>query len=159
MSEEIVKVCKKHGALTLKQTYPRKGVKWIFCRACRSERVKSRLLKNPESLAKYRENARKWKAKNIEKVRDYASDYYKKNKDKYLLICKNYNRNSRKELKDKYIKKLICARSSLRHRDIPVEYVDFYRETLLLKREIKNVNKESSRTKGIYGAGADKTTQ
>lgn len=75
---EIVKICKIHGPLTLEQT--RKDGTKFRCKACR---IKT----NKETYYKHREKrvatSQAWKEKNREKYRLWAREDRKKNPEKY----------------------------------------------------------------------------
>lgn len=62
---EIIKICKKHGALTINDVYIRNTRKGIDCKWCSKESAERRRLANPE---KFKEHGRKYRYIEIDDV-------------------------------------------------------------------------------------------
>jgi len=118
-------------------------------------------LTNKDKMAAF---ARKWRADNKEKKAAYNREYYKlnqehlrsetkkrfnpekhkvyyeNNKAKIGVYVRDYMRESLRRMSSAYIRRLIVSNSQiLKSADIPQELVDMKRESLRLKRTIKEV--------------------
>ena len=54
-------------------------------------------MKNEERAAKNRENVRKWKAANPDKVREQAHRYYLRHREKRLVYMRTYAQRTREK--------------------------------------------------------------
>lgn len=119
-SDEIVKVCKRHGKLTDKECYNKKdyynGKYYLKCQKCRIIYREKFYKKNKEKI--------------LTKIKSYGKEYFKKYFKKYI-----------ENMNDSYIKNLISANSTLSKKDIPQELVDTWRANLKLKRKLKELKK------------------
>lgn len=123
--DEIVKICKIHGALKINEVYMH-GKKNITCRKCKIN------------------NASKFRKKNPEKIKIYNKKYKYDNKEKIALSSLERSRRHRKNLQDCYIRAKLSKYSHLSCKDIPQELVELKRVQLQIRRhlkELKNGNK------------------
>lgn len=150
----IVKVCFKHGKLTIEQVNRNKnGGKLLYrCKQCQKESHRQHYLRHKEEVL---EKQREYKRMNLDRVLATKNKSYKKNKHKYREShvinnrrwhAKNKHRaNSartkrkraaRENLADSYIKSMLTKRSPLTSKDIPQSLIHTQRILLILKREI-----------------------
>lgn len=153
--DDIIKICKIHGPLTEKDvrkssiSINKRGYgPYYHCKICRSLSAKKCNRKNREkrlakcknyyenNKEKSREMCKNWYRNNIDKIKEYNRKYRQNNMDKMNSFNKKYRLN----LKNGYIKQLICQNSNLLPQDIPQEFVESYRQHLLLIRKLKEVN-------------------
>lgn len=126
--DQILKTCKVHGPLTLKDVKPAKnktkdGVVKIYykCRICFKQ--------------KDLEYWRKHKEQRLQASREYKA----RNKASYLTKQKIYEAEHRANMSDRYIKKLLWCGNKLNYTDLNLlpELVQLKRAILGNKRETK----------------------
>jgi len=95
----------------------------------------------------YCSNKCRWRASSLsERGKKYNAQYRKKydwrrSYNHNRAKCLEVSRKAREELKDSYIKKVICTRTKLQYGDIPKSLIEAYREHIKLKRIIKEIRK------------------
>jgi hypothetical protein len=150
MDKEIVKVCKVHGELTVefvKKTLC-KGKFWNQCLICRrnnSKRNGKLYIQRYGDSKRYRDMKsaidKRYRIKNKENIKNSLNKWRSKNRATVNKWSNTSLAFYRKNLYDSYVKKVIISGTNLTFSDIPQEFVELYRTTLLLKREAKNASK------------------
>jgi hypothetical protein len=125
----IVKICRKHGELQEKDTYP----------VWRSDRKKNyrrcRLCHNERACARYKKFYNNDPIFYRQKQKEYRKNYSKNNP---IKLREKYT-SRHLELKNIYIRQRLKTRG-LWHPFLPNEFIEFYRAYLMLKRLIKEKN-------------------
>jgi hypothetical protein len=140
---EILKICKVHGPLTLKDCVKKGSLDKVSyrCNICYKEIKKKYYENNKEKvLKKNAEYRKKDPSKTIGQKIDsrLTNPYHRK---KYIEKDYEYFLHSRKNLTDMYVRKLICRRSGLRSKDIPQNLVDLVRDARIFKEKITEIRK------------------
>jgi hypothetical protein len=123
--QSIIKVCKKHGKLAIKDIYLRKNNKNV-CAICSRE----------NSRIYYKVNA----AECIKKKTAYKKTLRKLKPHIRKVEHKKYFLRTKEDLRDTYIKRLLRKGSILKTIEIPKDLIELKRYTLLLARKIKECN-------------------
>lgn len=151
----IIKVCAKHGELTLDQISPRKE-----CKKCIAIYRKKTYAKNKHKYVEgVRRANRKYKKKNPEKIKAIQQKYKENNYEKLLLIARISNRKRRIKYKDKinkqnypsrlraiknlgnvYVRNRISRKLKIKQKDIPIWMVSMFRIIFQINRKIKEMN-------------------
>jgi hypothetical protein len=154
---DILYKCQKHGELlagqTIKAGIEKSGKQRWRCKECMKHLHHQNYLRNKERIdrknavykeknpEKFTELNREWYRKsaplNRDKLRARYKKYRKENSEKASARQKRFKSRAVRELDDVYVKQTLCARSSLRHEDIPQELVDLKRAQMLFRRQIK----------------------
>lgn len=166
--DEIVKVCKVHGGLTIDKCYSQKKYrknkegKYIFngeifltCHECyliytrrkaKNYRIKNREIINEKRKIYVKENKHIYKKSNHDFYVRNKEDHYKrtkeyreKNPEKCLISQRKKHESHRKNLSDCYIRKLLFSGTGISLKYIPKELIELKRQQLFLDREIKGV--------------------
>lgn len=158
--EPVLKKCKKHGDLYLKDLIKsgklKSGNQYYKCRLCNKELHAANYLRNHETI---RQHQQKFRTENKEKWLKQKSDSYHRHKDtpenriKYKLRNWKYRAdnhaevrrrerikkgNTIKELRDTYIKNLIQGRDgNFPRKDITEELIVLKRFQVQIKRFLK----------------------
>lgn len=151
--EQIIKVCKKHGNLTVEQldTGIYKGKKYYKCKKCEKQRKKlywEKKYQDSEYMnkKKKRDNAR-WKLKKNEitekrktsEARHKRKIFYQENIEKYRGLYKVKQKHYRENLHDSYVRRIIQdGEKSIKFKMITPEMINLKRAIILLRRGIKN---------------------
>lgn len=156
--QEIIKICKHHGPLTIEQVNKNKsrGASLYRCKACQKEAHEKHWEKHKEIV---KEKQRMYRENNREKVRECRRISRKKNLHKYPReylnqlgrnsYYRNYTERRKREnlrkmkcrilLTDGYIRRLITRRNKvLGAEDVPEGIVSLKKTLMLIKRKIKN---------------------
>ena len=109
---------------------------------------------NKEKRKKYRqankekikEQKKKYRQANKEKEKEQKKKYYQANKEKILEYSKKYCQDNRNKLADPYVIDIIRhqTNSMLKAKDIPQELIELKRNSLILKRKIKDNGKKTT---------------
>jgi len=164
----IIKICKKHGDLTLEKMIKSgvtHGKQRYKCKACMKEVHRHNYEKNKEKIKlahelykakdpiKYQEmkniSKRKAYAANADKYRARRRESEKKNPQLKRDRNKKYKDKIVGELSDIYVRKKLCENSGLSRKDIPQELVEFKRIVMRMKREIRKRNFENKTITGL----------
>ena len=112
------------------------------------ERRREYRTKNKKRLAEY---MREYRAKNKKRLAEQRREYEAKNKERRREYgAKNKERiaEQRREYKvklsDGYVRSLITQASALTARDIPIELVELKRIQLIIEREVRNNERNST---------------
>lgn len=156
---EIIKVCKKHGELTIdfliKARINTNGEQAYRCKICMQELHRDHYKKNKEKVLlahdlyrqkdplKYQDiknsSKRKMYALNPEKYRELSQR--RDTKEKKNARNKIYREKIVNNLSDVYVKKIISDNSGLSRSCIPGSWVGVIKECIKLKRKIKEIKK------------------
>jgi hypothetical protein len=112
-----LKVCKKHGALSVENTYLRKNKNYSECKLCQKEKriewvknnkEKYRLAQKKaqkkyreENKEKRKESCKKYYNLHKEKIAIKSKEYYSKNPEKRKLAWKKYQKENREAIWEK----------------------------------------------------------
>jgi len=125
--DEIVKICKIHGELTIDKVYIKRRSKYKYigydCKTCASERSKIYRKKNIEIIKMLHKN----NAKTL----------------RFKLCRKKLKNKNRINLTDYYIKQLLVKHTDIKVKEIPKELIEIKRLQIKLQRiykESKNGN-------------------
>jgi len=147
---DIVKICKVHGDLTVDKVYIAKSVR--KCRDCLLKTQKEWREKNRGHCAIWRSRnkekydlhkikgaliKKKRREDNPENARLKYKKYRDTNRDKILEREKIYAKHSVDSLSDSYVKQAIVKKTSLKYKDIPQDLIDLKRTHLKIIRLIK----------------------
>lgn len=120
------KICSKHGNLKEEDVYGKNK----RCRYCQREWSKNNYEKHKEKkLLRHTINAKNFRAKNPDKVKEYNKRYWKK--------CIS-------ECKDTYIKDTLARNSNLKVSEIPQILVQIQKQVILIKRKVEEIEDENS---------------
>lgn len=102
--------------------------------------MQSYRVKNADILKEIR--LHKYKS-NQDYYRRLAKKYYTNNKDSYVFKAKRklYDDTQRNILTNKYIKKVIVAKTVIKFSEIPSQLIELKKAQILLQRAISNQNK------------------
>jgi hypothetical protein len=100
-----------------------------MCKQCSSEYCKKWRADNPDKLSEYEEN----RTKNPSRVRSYVGK--KKVRPPGYVAAKN--KRASDQLKDRFIKQLLCRKSQLSAFEIPKALIELKRAQLRLLREAR----------------------
>jgi hypothetical protein len=84
-----------------------------------------------------------WYQKNKENVIKQSKKWKQSNLEKHKQIRKKMDKKASDNLSDRYVKSILCDDTLLKHSDISQELIELKREQLLLKRQIKQNEKEN----------------
>ena len=143
---DIVKVCKTHGNLTREQVIKKNksasGLQLYRCKACLKIFHRNHYEKNRERLL---QQAKDFTINNrelyLERKKIYSKTYREKHKDEERARIRRLDKRYRDSLDDKYIRKTLTRRSSLKAKVIPQEMVDTKKTIMKIRRKIKECQK------------------
>jgi hypothetical protein len=163
INKQIVKICHKHGALTIEQVNKngkdKIGIQLYKCKKCKADSYFNHYLKHKDQIY---EKTKEWRLKNPERKRELnriwaakfresnpgeatacKNAYDKAHHDKHRARRAKWSRKQVEEIGDKYIKDLLSRGSGLKWDEIPSELVDLKKAVLQLKRLIKRRKSEN----------------
>jgi hypothetical protein len=163
MNNLIVKICEKHGALTINQVNKNGkdsvGIQLYKCKQCKAGFYRQHYLKNKEEILK---KTTEWRLKNPERKRELNRLWSKKqralhpgeaterkriydklNPEKHKTRRLRWARKQIEEIGDKYIKDLLTRGDRLKWHEIPNELVDLKKAVIQLKRLIRRRKSEN----------------
>jgi len=100
------------------------------CKVCKKTYYDS----NKGKRASY---AKKYKDNNKEAVAKHAREYYQTNKESCLIHRRNWQRRSRNELFDGYVKRVLFQQYGIKN--FPIELIELKRAEITAKRELKRL--------------------
>ena len=150
---EIIKVCDKHGDLTIDKLIKRNDKNcragfYYKCRQCMRQHYHEQYIKHREKKIAY---ARQYQENNRDTCNAKKREYREKNsvrskrtKKEWNLIKKDwvtqYNKIASETMTDGYIRSLLARNSKhLRNKDVNIpELIEIKRASLILKRNLKS---------------------
>jgi hypothetical protein len=114
----IIKICKKHGELTIENVKFHQNSK--RCRLCLNEAHKKYRIKNKD---KCYQRVYKWHQLNRKKIQG------------------KYGHHRKEKLYNGYITGILIYGTTLKRNEIPLTVIEAKRNVMLLKRKIKEINK------------------
>lgn len=144
--DKICNKCDTRKSIACFKYRPDRGYHYSQCKDCMNE---CRRISYNENIEHYRDYKKKWKDK-VGRKKVYQDNYKfyllwrKNNPDKYNKIANKIYKKQIDNLSDNYLKDLIsdCGRSGLKPNEITQELIQIHRKQLLLKRKIRNNDKE-----------------
>jgi hypothetical protein len=144
---DIIKTCKKHGDLTreqvVKKSKNKEGKILYRCKACLKEYHRNHYVKNTEKLLnktkKFNEENRE---RYLSRKKIYSQRYRENHREEERARIRDLDRKYRESLDDRYIRKTLTRRTSIKQYEIPQAMVELKKITMLVKRKLKDINKE-----------------
>lgn len=153
MENEIIKICKKHGDLTIKdlKTGIYKGKKYKKCKKCELERsrvYREKLYSDPATHEKEKQRNKKYWEENKQEIKqrriknndpEKRRNQYKKYATKYRDYCNSKQKEYRENLHDSYIRKIIQnGDKNIPLMSIPPGMIKLKRAIIMARKAIRN---------------------
>ena len=131
---QIVKICKKHGELTIdliKKNISEKGTLLLKCKSCAIESQRKYAEKNPDKI---KQHAIKYRKKYATQRLAECNEWRKKNREAYLASAREYQKKRVAELDDSYIVSELKSQLELSDELITPEIIEIKRSIIKINR-------------------------